>query len=115
MTVNVSSEKPSPSTLDDVIELLRLCANANESVFPLWLSVDDDTGTPMAIPKKFADTLEQQLGEGDDAAKTAAIEKVQKFGTALGRSMAFLLSIQTENDWNYFGGAKLNDRRRVKH
>lgn len=102
----------SPATLDDVIEMLRLCADANESKFPLWLSINDSTGTPMAIQKKFIDSLEERVSEGTESQKTAALESAQKFGSAVGRAMAFQLSVKPENDWKYFGGAELNQPNR---
>ena len=89
--------------------MLRSCAEVNESTFPLSLSINDDAGTPLAIQKQFADTLEQQVNEGDEAQMAAAVEKVQKFAAPLGRAIAFQSSIKPENDWNYFGGAKLDD------
>ncbi|TWT98486.1 leucine-rich repeat domain-containing protein [Stieleria varia] len=99
-------------TLDDVIEMLRLCANANQSKFPLWLSIDDSLGTPLAIQKEFSNSLERQVNEGTESEKAQALESAMQFGTALGRAIAFQFSLKPENDWHYFGGAVLNEPNR---
>ncbi|TWU57865.1 hypothetical protein [Rubripirellula reticaptiva] len=111
----VVSEDPqdlSPAKLDDVIEMLRLCAQANESKFPLWLSIGDSTGTQMEILSKFAASLENQVHNGTESEKAAALESAQEFGAAIGRAIAFQFSMKPENDWNYFGGAELNQSNR---
>ncbi|PAY19052.1 hypothetical protein CKO51_13030 [Rhodopirellula sp. SM50] len=97
---------------DDAIEMLRLCALANESKYPLWLSVNDSDGTPMAIQNKFVTSLQDQVNQGTESEKAAALESAQRFGTAVGRAIAFQLSVKPENDWNYFGGAELNQPNR---
>ncbi|QDV24501.1 leucine-rich repeat domain-containing protein [Aureliella helgolandensis] len=102
----------SSAELADVIEMLRLCAVANDSKFPLRLSVNDALGSPLAIQSKFAAALEKQFNEGNDAERAAALQKVQEFGSAVGRAMAFQFSIKPENAWNYFGGAQLNEADR---
>lgn len=102
----------SPATVDDVIQMLRLCAQANESKFPLWLSINDSTGTPLAIQNKFVTSLEEQVKQGTESEKAAALESAQEFGTAVGRAMAFQFSVKPENEWNYFGGTKLNEPNR---
>ncbi|MCO8124579.1 hypothetical protein NHH03_22765 [Stieleria sp. TO1_6] len=101
-----------PATLDDVIEMLRLCAAANGSQFPLSLSINDEVGTPLAIQNKLAETVEDQLAESDQARKAALMERLQEFGEAVGRATAFQFSIEAGNDWNYFGGAKLGETER---
>jgi hypothetical protein len=111
----VVEERPldlSPTTLEDVIEMLRLCANANGSKFPLWLSSNDDIGTPMTIQKKAIGELEKKVVEGTEAEKAAVMKTAQEFGSALGRAMAFQFSVKPDNDWNYFGGAALNQPNR---
>lgn len=109
LVVGNVSRDPSIATLDDIIEMLRLCADANDSVFPLWLSIDDYDGTPLAIQNRFAASLEQQVNEGSKAEKEAAMDSLQKFAGAVGRAMAFQFTVKPENDWHYFGGAKRGD------
>lgn len=112
LSVDGNSTDRSPSTLNDVVDMLRLCAGANKSEFPAWLSMNDDSGTPLEIQDKFATALEQQVNEGSEQEKASAIQSLQQFGATVGRAMAFQFSMKPENDWHYFGGAKLNDTSR---
>ncbi|MGB7327470.1 MAG: hypothetical protein WBD31_21520 [Rubripirellula sp.] len=112
LIVDEVSQDLSPASLDDVIEMLRLCAQANQSKFPLWLSIDDSTGTQMEILSKFAGSLENQMTNGTESEKAAALKSAQEFGAATGRAIAFQFSMKPDNDWNYFGGAKLNQPNR---
>ncbi|TWU56720.1 hypothetical protein Poly51_26370 [Rubripirellula tenax] len=112
LAVDDVSQHLSPATLDDVVEMLRLCAHANKSKFPLWLSIDDSTGTQLGILSKFAASLENQVNNGTESEKAAALKSAQEFGTAIGRAIAFQLSMKPENDWNYFGGGELNQSNR---
>ena len=101
-----------PPSIETVIDLLRLCAEVNESEFPVSLSIDDTQGTPMAIMKKAADDLEQQVDHANDEEMAAALESVIQLSNTLGGATGFLLSLKPENDLNYFGGAKLNEMDR---
>ncbi|MEZ6089293.1 MAG: hypothetical protein R3C05_14920 [Pirellulaceae bacterium] len=105
-------QNQSPATFDDMLEMLRLCAKANASRFPLSLSIDDSTESPMAILKTFASALEERIDAGSESEKAAALQTLHDFGSTVGRAMAFQFSIRPENDWNYFGGAKLNQADR---
>ena len=109
LTVGQTPLDASPVTLEDMVEMLRLCANANDSIFPLWLSINDESGTPIAIQNKFLGSLEKQVTEGSEEEQAKAIQTAEEFGRAIGRAMAFQFSIKPENDWNYFGGAKLDE------
>ena len=111
LSVDLSIEERPPS-IDVVIELLQMCAQANDSQFPASLSMNDDEGTPVAIMKKAADDLEQKVDQANDEEMAAALRSVSQFGSALGGATGFLLSLQPENDLNYFGGATLNEMDR---
>ena len=102
----------SPAELADVIKLLRRCAELNDGNFPVSLSLNDDPGTPMAIQKKFMASLEKQFNDSSEAQQAETVELVKQVSSVFGRSMAFQLSVQPENDWNYFGGAKLDQPER---
>lgn len=106
------SVDPTPPTLDDVIKMLRLCAENNEKEFPTSLSINDTVGTPLSIQSSFADRLQNQIDSGTEKMREQAIDEIKQFGATLGRATAFLLSMKDENDWNYFGGAKLNQTDR---
>jgi len=106
----IGGEQPdqTPATLHDVIEMLRLCVAANDSEFPLWLSINGDEGTQIAIQHRFVAKLEKQLQEGTEVEKATAMKSVLEFGTATGRASAFLFAVNSKQEFKYFGGAKLD-------
>lgn len=96
-------------SLTDLIEVLRLCAQHNDSTFPASLSMNDAPGTCMAIMKRFANAQEKAWERGTDAEKQALMEAVTSFGAALGRVTPFLFSLRPENKLRYVGaGVKLD-------
>lgn len=108
LTIDGVQPNPTPASLRDVIAMLRQCADANDSKFPLRLSMNDDEGTPMAIQHRFAETLSQRLVEGSEVEKAAAMKLLQEFGTVMGRATAFLYSVEASQNLKYFGGATLD-------
>jgi len=103
----------SPATLNDLIALLRTCAKHNDSLFPSSLNMySDEEGTCMAIMKRYAGQLDKKIASGSDTERKAAIKTVTDFGSALGRSVAFLSSLKEENNLHYFAGARLNQKNR---
>jgi len=108
-TIPVDRSKP---TLDDLTAMLRICAKHNDSRFPLSLRMDDNEGTCMAIMKRYAARLYEDIASGSDAQREAALEAVTEFGAILGRGTAFLYSLKEENDLHYFPGARLNQQNR---
>ncbi|MEM9645967.1 MAG: hypothetical protein AAF989_13340 [Planctomycetota bacterium] len=102
----------SPATLDDLLVLLRRCAEVNDLQFPRSLSIQDEEGTPMSIQNQYAERLERSLENASDDEKSAAISAMLEFGQAMGRSQRFLLSLKQENDLQYFGGVRLGEPER---
>lgn len=98
--------------VDGLVALLRKCASVNDSKFPRSLSVDDSDGSPMEIMKTYAASFDQKFESGTDAEKSEMMKIITEFGTLLGSSQAFLFSQKNENDFQYFGGASLNDADR---
>jgi hypothetical protein len=100
--LSIAQNAAAPS-ISDLIEVLRLCAQHNESTFPASLSINDSPGTCMAIMKRFADAQEKAWESGTDAEKQAVMESVTKFGAAMGRVTALLFSLREENKLRYVG------------
>lgn len=103
------SKKPRASSLTDLIDLLRLCAEHNNATFPASLSMNDTPGTCMAIMKRFAGTQEEAVKSGTEIEKKSALKAVVEFGATLGRGTSFLYALKPENKLQYVGkGVKLN-------
>ena len=98
-------------TLDDLVKMLRLCAEANDSQFPLSLTANAEDGTPMGIESKFADQFEQALSIGGEA-QERAIKTVNEFASSVARGTVFLFTMNEGNRFRYFGGARLNEANR---
>jgi len=102
----------SPASLDDLISLLRVSAEHNGFIFPLSLTVNDEEGSCLWIMKRYADELDKKTASGSDADRQAAVDAITQFGTLMGRTTPFLHSLKEENDLQYFGGARLNQKNR---
>lgn len=97
------------SSLTDLIAVLRLCAQHNDSTFPDSLSIDDSPGTCMAIMKRYLTTQDEVLKASTDAEKQALMKSAMDFGAVIGRATPFLFSLRPENKLRYAGaGVKLN-------
>jgi len=101
-----------PASLADMIDMLTRCAEINDLNFPLSMSMTDDEGTPMAIQRKHVALLEEKFNDGTAEEKAALVESMKQFVNRFSRGSAFPLTMQPENDWHYFGGAKLNQADR---
>lgn len=112
---NFAFDMPEPDTsaitVDDLVKMLRRCAEVNDSQFPTSLAANDDDGTPLGIQSKFATKLEQALaGEGESRKK--AWKTFNEFSSAVARSTVFLFTMNESNRFRYFGGARLNEANR---
>lgn len=102
----------SPSTLEDVLNMLRICAQANESQFPLSLTLNAEEGSPLGIQAKFAEQLEKKFNGGDEAKQAAVLKAVTEFQMTVIRGTVFFVSMKDANQFRYFGGAHLNEADR---
>ncbi|MES2793081.1 MAG: hypothetical protein V4719_25945 [Planctomycetota bacterium] len=103
------AKKAAASSLTDLIAVLRLCAQYNDSLFPDSLAINDDPGTCMAIMKRYAKKQDELLKAGTAAEKQVGMKTAMEFGTAIGRVTPFLFSLRPENKLRYVGaGVKLN-------
>lgn len=113
---STSMESPvidqSPATVDDLIAMLRACANESDGVFPLSLSPSDEQNTAMGVLTRYSQRLEQQFGAGNEADRQAAVQQMTQFAAVVGRANGFLFSMNANNKFQYFGGATLNDSDR---
>jgi hypothetical protein len=105
-------ELPQPDTsaitLDDLVNMLRRCAEVNDSQFPRSLAANDDEGTPLGIQSKFALKFEKELAEGGDS-QERAWKTFNEFSSTVARGTGFLFSLNEDNRLRYFGGARLNE------
>jgi len=106
--LSVAKNAAAPS-LTDLIELLRLCAEHNDSAFPASLSMNDAPGTCMAIMKRFAKAQEKAWESGTKAEQQALMKAVTEFGVAMGRVTPFLISLRPENKLRYVGAGVKRD------
>ncbi|HUE16434.1 MAG TPA: leucine-rich repeat domain-containing protein, partial [Planctomycetaceae bacterium] len=106
--LSVAKNAAAPS-LTDLIELLRLCAQHNDSTFPASLSMNDTPGTCMAIMKRFTEAQEKAWESGTKAEKQALMKAVTDFGAAMGRVTPFLFSLRPENKLRYVGAGVKRD------
>ena len=98
-------------TFDDLLKMLRLCAEANDSQFPLTLTANSDEGTPFSIDSKFTNQFEKELSAGGET-QEQAWKTVNAFTSTVARGTVFLLTMNKGNRFRYFGGARLNEANR---
>src|SRR6185436_1877944 len=89
--------KNAAPSLTDLIDVLRLCAQHNDSMFPDSLSIDDSPGTCMAIMKRYAKTQDEVWKASTDTEKQALMKSAMEFGAVIGRATPFLFSLRPEN------------------
>jgi ribosomal protein S15P/S13E len=102
----------SPATLEDVLRMLRICAKANDSQFPLSLAISEEEGSPLGLQRKFVEEIESQFHEDDDATRAAVLNAESEFLATVIRGMVFFLNMKDANKFRYFGGARLNEANR---
>ncbi len=112
IALQLPEPETSEITFDDLVKMLRLCAEANDSRFPLSLTANGEDGTPLGIQSKYTEKIESQLGKGDEDAKAAAMNAAAEFGSVVGRGSAFLFTMNENNRFRYFGGARLSEADR---
>ncbi len=102
----------SPATLEDVLKMLRICGKANESLFPLSLSFNEEEGSPLGIQRKLVEQIKSQFNDDDEARQAAVLKAETEFRATVIRGTVFFLEMKDANQFRYFGGARMNDADR---